>query len=185
MLSINRVDGSIGIHTTNAKQQILQQPAELEIHTENAKIEMHAELVKVFIDQRQCFNESGLMDNTTLSADIAQRGKQAVIEGIGKRNSDGDFMASVKSGKNAIQDIAFSNVFDNKEFNMVTMPRSRPEIEVRGGTLDIRVEEGKVNISAKVNPPIIDVELGSVEIFLKQEPSISIKAIDNKFDTKV
>lgn len=185
MLSINRVDGAIGIRTTNAVQQISQPHAELMVDTEEPKIEMHTESVRVLIDQRQCFNESGLMDNETLSGDIAERGRQAVIEGIGKRISEGDFVADPKSGANAMSNIAFNNSFEHKEFNMVTMPRSRPRIEVVGGTLDIKVEEGKVNIDARTNAPIIDVKLGDVEIFMKQEPSIEIKYIDNKIDTKV
>jgi hypothetical protein len=67
---------------------------------------------------------------------------------------------------------------------MVTMPMSRPRIEVVGGTLDIRVEEGEVSVNAKTDPPIIDVQLGDVEIYMRQEPSISIKFVDNNFDTK-
>ncbi|HYE83655.1 MAG TPA: DUF6470 family protein [Clostridia bacterium] len=185
MISINRVNGEIGINTTNPKQYIAQPSAELMIDTESPKIEIHTEPVKVLIDQGQCFNESGLMDNGTLAEDVAQRGRQAAIEGIGRRVFEGNFMASVESGGKAIPNISFNNSFDNKEFNMVTMPGSRPKIEVVGGTVDIRIDEGKVSTNAETNPPIIDVVLGDVEIFLKQEPSISFKFVDNKLDTKV
>lgn len=140
MSSISNVNGFIGINAANVGSHVSQPSAELRADTKPVKVEIHTEQVKVLIDQRQCFNESGLMDNGTLAADVAQRGKQGALEGVGRRVSEGNYMASVKSGKTPIADIAFNNFFENKEFNMVTMPRSRPKIEITGGTVDIKVE---------------------------------------------
>lgn len=185
MISINRVDSTITIDTTNAKLYIKQPPAELSINSENSSIEVHSELARIVIDQRQCFNESGLMDNTTLSQDIAQRSRQAVMEGIGRMVYEGDFLASVKSGKNAIAELSRNNAIQIREFNMVTMPRSRPVIEVVGNTLDIRIREGGIEVHAKPNSPEIDVEPGGVAISLDRYPSIEIHFTGNNVDAKV
>lgn len=185
MISINRVDSAIRIDTTSSKLYISQPPAELSIDSENSRIEVHGELPRIIIDQRQCFNESGLMDNTTLAGDIAQRGRQAAMEGIGRIVSEGNYLASVKSGKNAIVEISRNNFMETHEFNMVTMPRSRPVIEVIGSTLDIRVREGGIEIYAKPHSPEIDVEPGNVTISLERYPSIEISFTGRSIDTKI
>jgi hypothetical protein len=125
------------------------------------------------------------MDPTALREDMSSRCAQAAAEGIARNVDEGNAMAAIENGGGVIADIAFGNSFDNKDFNMVTMPRSRPKIEVRGGTVDIKVDEGKVSIDSKVYTPQIDVRLGGVEIYVREYPSISFKFVDDKINTKV
>jgi len=185
MIEIHRTDALIGIRTTHAEQSIQQPMADMQVRQKHPRVEIHSEQVRVILDQQECFNESGLMDTTALLDDMKQRSEEAVLEGIGRRVDEGNSMAAIENGGNAIAEIAFSNSFDNKEFNVVAMPRSRPKIDFVGGTVDIRVDEGTVDIGLKVNPPIIDVKLGDVDIFLRQQPSLSFRFVDSRIDTKV
>jgi hypothetical protein len=185
MLEISKVDAQIGITTRNAKMYIQQPPASFEIEHKDAKLIIHTEQARILIDQQQCFNESGLMDPTALAEDIAQRSKQAAIEGIARRVDEGNQLADVRNRGNAIAQIAFNNTFENHEFNMVTMPQSPPKFDVAGGTVDIQVEEGYVIIHSTPNRPIIDVEPGSVEINMKRYPEIHIQYVGNKVDEKI
>ena len=128
------------INRTGAGLNFMPAPVRQLTNNKPVKVEIHTEHVRVLIDQRQCFNESGRMDIRTLAATIAQRSRQAFLEGISRRNSEGDLMAAPENRGKAIPMIAFNNSFEEKEFNMVTMPRSRPRIEFVGGHVDIRIE---------------------------------------------
>lgn len=185
MFRISTTDALIGINSTPTRISIVQPRADFQISHENSKLEMHTEQVEIRIDQQQCFNESGLKDFKTLNRDHAMEGKQAVLEGIARRAGEGNRMAAIQNGGNAFAEIAYSNSFTNHTFNMVTMPMSRPTIDFVGGTVDIRVDEGYVDIKSKPNKPIIDVEVGDVEIFMRQKPEINIEYTGKELDVKL
>ncbi|MGE5632532.1 MAG: DUF6470 family protein [Caulobacteraceae bacterium] len=185
MLQISTQNAQLDIRTTSGKLSISQPPADFEMQSKQPRIIIHTELPQIQIDQRQCFNESGLMDRTALSEYTAELGRQAVMDGIARASVEGDRLANFRSKENAIAGIAHDNSFENHEFNMVTMPRSRPKIDFIGGGVDIQVEEGKVNIIFKPNSPQIDYEPGKVDVQVKQYPHIYIKYVGGTIDTKV
>ncbi|MDF2533249.1 MAG: hypothetical protein K0Q65_2830 [Clostridia bacterium] len=185
MIRISKTDGLIGINTTSANMSISQPKADFEMAIKHPKVEMHTEQIQVRIDQRQCFNESGLKDFTTLARDHANDGKQAVLEGIARRVNEGNMMAAIENNVDAIAEIAFNNSFTSHVFDIETMPKSRPVIDFVGGTVDIRVDEGYVDIKSNPNKPLIDVEVGDVEIYLRQRPEINIEFIGNEIDKKL
>lgn len=185
MLRITRTDALIGINTTPTKLSITQPKANFEMRIEDPKLDIHTEQVKVIIDQQQCFNESGLKDFETLSRDHAMEGKQAVFEGIGRRVNEGNMKGDIKNGGNAIAEIAFNSFFTHHVFDIESMPKSRPKIDFVGGTVDIRVDEGFVEMESKAYTPIIDVQIGDVEIFMKQKPEIKVEYVGNEVDVKL
>lgn len=186
MIRINKVDALININSSPARMSIQQPKADFEMRQKLPKVQIHTEHVKVNIDQRDCFNESGLMDDKTLIKDGAERGRQAAFEAIGRIASEGDMLAAIENKTNAIAEISFSNSWDQeKYYDIAPMPASRPKIDFTGGTVDIKVDEGTVSIDTRPNKPIIDVELGGVEISLKQKPEISFEYIGENVDKKV
>lgn len=185
MIRVSKTDGLIGINTTPARMSIQQPKADFELNIKDPKLEIHTEHVQVRIDQRQCFNESGLKDYATLTRDMAMEAKQAVMEGISRRVEEGNFKASIQSGSKAVAEIAFNSSFDQHVFDLETMPKSRPEIDFVGGTVDIRVDEGYVDIKSKPNRPVIDVEIGDVEIYMRQYPDIKFEYAGNEVDVKL
>jgi hypothetical protein len=185
MIRISRIDGLIGINTTHAKMSISQPKADFEMSTKLPKVQIHIEPIQIQIDQQQCFNESGLKDYSTLTRDNAMEAKQAALAGIARRVDEGNLMAAIENGNDAIAEIAYNNSFTTHIFNMETMPKSRPVIDFVGGTVDIRVDEGFVDIKSKPNKPIIDVEVGDVEIYLRQKPELNIEFIGNELDEKL
>lgn len=119
----------------------------LHINTTCSQIQINRKLPKVYIDQSQCFSESGLKGPIELTREEAKIGYKAALEGISRRVGEGDRMASIENNRPAaIPEIAFQNSFDVKEFTFVSMPRSRPKIEV-DGYLEIQWKEGKINFS--------------------------------------
>jgi hypothetical protein len=185
MLRITTTNALLGINSTPSKISIVQPKADFEMSIEHPILEIHTEQIKVQIDQQQCFNESGLKDFATLTRDNAAEAKQAVFEGIARRVGEGNRMADIKNSSDAIAEIAFSNSFTQHVFDIVSMPKSRPQIDFIGGTVDITVHEGSVNINSNINMPIIDVQVGDVEIFSKQYPDVKIEYLRNKLDELV
>lgn len=185
MFSITTKPALIGINTTNTTMSIRQPKADFELKVRKPELEIHTEQGRIQIDQSQCFNEAGLMDIFTLTEDAAERGRQAAFEAIGRIVDEGNMLASIENGSNAIAEIAYQRSFTEHEFDIGTIPKSRPKIDFIGGNVDIKVHEGDVEILTKPNKPIIDVENGSVEIFLRQKPEINIEYIGSNIDQKV
>lgn len=182
MLNIETVKAQISIRTTNTKVSIMQPPPDFEMHTVQSQIQIKREPLQIKIDQSQCFNESGLMNNVALMEDNTARGQQAFIEGIARQVSEGNQMTMIENGANMIAEIAYGNSFEIREYDIGTMPKSKPKIDFVGGTMDIKVDEGYVQTRFKPNMPQIDYEVGGVETTLSQQPSISITYVGENID---
>jgi hypothetical protein len=185
MLQITKVNGKLGIDTTNTKMYITQPKADFEIEKKDAKLQIRTDQLKVIIDQQECFNETGLMDYMTLTEQNANIGKQGVAEGIDRIVAEGNILAAVENKIDAVAQISLNNMEPRLDYNFGLTPKSRPRISYTGGTVDIQVEDGYVKVHSKPNKPIIEVENGKVEISLLQHPKLEIKFIGNNFDKSI
>ncbi len=184
-LSITTTPALIGIKTTSAKQEIQQPKAEVKLNIQHPKVEIDSEQVQVRIDQYQCFAESGLKNYLDLTKDNAAFAQQKFSEAVARIVRQGDEMVeNLHKGRDMIPIHAMENAIakNSRQFNMVTMPKSCPKIDFVGGTVDINVVEGKVDIQVKTNKPIIDYNRGNVDIYLRQKNSIDIEYVDGKVD---
>lgn len=184
-LRITRTDALIGINTIPANMSISQPKADFEIHQKHAKVNVRTEPIEIRIDQRQCFNEAGLKDNTAFMEDNIQEAKQDLLQGIGRVISEGNMMANIESNVDAIVEISLNNSIKVYDFNVDFVPKSRPKIEFLGGNIDIQVDEGYVELKTKPNKPVIDVEVGKVQIYLRQNPELKIEYLGNNMDETI
>ncbi len=187
MLRINTTNAMIGIQTTPGKMNISQPAPDVQMHTEHPRVEIESTLPKVQIDQSQCFAEAGLKNFLDLTRESAQIGQQALMRGIERRGRQGDDLANIQNGFQAIPNQAEENAFElfTKEFNIGTVPKSRPQIDLIEGQVNIQVREGKVNTNVKINKPIIDYTRGKVDIYLRQRNSIDIQYVGSSIDKQV
>jgi hypothetical protein len=184
-LRITTTDALIGINTTPTKLKISQPRADIEMHTKQAMVIMKTEPIQIKIDQSQCFNEAGLKNNEAFTEDIVQRAAQAVLDGMARSSTEGDYMANIENKSNAIAEIAADNSITTYDFNVDFIPKSRPKIEFVGGNVDIQVDEGYVDLKVTPNKPIIDVEVGGIEFYLRQKPDIKIEYVGDKVDKTI
>lgn len=177
----------IGINKENSNVTIEQPKADVEIKTEHANVKIESSLVKVEINQEQAFSESGLKGILELSIDNAKEAMQKMIQESGRIAEEGNRLANISSGEDAVAEIAYDNSINKSkhEFNMVTMPTSGPEITVIEGENDIQVEGGNVDISVNINKPIVNYTAGKVETYIKQKNSLEITVVNDKFDKQV
>lgn len=184
-LRITKTDGLIGIKTTPAKMNISQSKIELEINQKQSKVIINKEPMQIKIDQSQCFNEAGLKNNSALSEDMVQRATQNFLQGLNRTVSEGNTLAAIENNVNALAEIAANNFIQVADWNIDFIPKSRPKIEFVGGNMDISVDEGYVEINARTSKPIIDVEIGGVEIYLRQKPELNIEFIGDNLDETI
>lgn len=180
-LSVNSTNALIGMNIKEPQIQIKQPKGDLNIKQTDLSFEVASEKPRIIIDQYQCFAESGRKNSIDLSIDNSQYAKQRVIEGIRRRVEDGNRLANIKKGMpSAIAELATKNYHGpQKEFNMVTMPKSRPKIDVTG-YINIKWKMGTTNISYERKDPIVNLNRGKVDIYLRQKNNIEIRFIDEK-----
>lgn len=186
-LEIRTTPAILEINRTPGKQSIEQANVNVNGSISFAKVRVEGTVSKVSIDQNQCFNESGLKDNKTFSNDSANYAKQKMQESIRKIVEQGNRLKDIHLGGSAIADNARYNSVDQftHEFGMVSMPNSRPRIDVTEGQLDINVEKGQITGKIISNKPNINYQVGKVETSLKQYNSISIKYLDERLNLQV
>ncbi|EGD52745.1 hypothetical protein TheetDRAFT_0405 [Thermoanaerobacter ethanolicus JW 200] len=181
---IHQTFGRIGINTTPAQISIESPKADLEIKQIPAKMEIDQKLPQVYIDQYQCFYESGLKSIFDLVHDEAQMSKQIALEAIGKIAEEGRFLASIENHQNAIAELAKKAMEHEVTFTIDLMPKSRPKIWFEG-YLNINWELGGAEIKAIPHKPQISAIPGHINIYMRQYPSIKIEYVGNNFDKTV
>ncbi|SFE64987.1 hypothetical protein SAMN04324257_02404 [Thermoanaerobacter thermohydrosulfuricus] len=181
---IHQTFGRIGINTTPAQISIVSPKATLEIKQIPAKMEIDQKLPQVYIDQYQCFYESGLKSIFDLVHDEAQRSKQIALEAIGKIVEEGRFLASIENHQNAISELAKKAMEHEVTFTIDLMPKSRPKIWFEG-YLNINWELGGAEIKAIPHKPQISAIPGHINIYMRQYPSIKIEYVGNNFDKTI
>lgn len=189
------------INTSPASLEYESRLAKLEYRTQNARLELsqkppivniETERPAVLIDQYQCFAEEGLKNNYDLTKDNSEYARATVMEYISKKAQDGDAMAKIGHRANIMLNNIMRDSITVHEFGLGTIPVSRPEIRVQGGTLKLEAEFcnniGELNgVTGTYIPGRIDFDYipWSLDISVKSYGSIDIKYIGNNVDTHI
>ncbi|MDK2800251.1 MAG: hypothetical protein PWQ70_1870 [Clostridiales bacterium] len=184
MLRISQTYAQIGIQTQNDRLQLHTTQPKLNIHQEHVQVELESELPRVRIDQYQCFAEAGLKNNIDLLKEAAQLAQQQSMQYTAEIASDGDRLAAIENNGDAIVEIAERDAYPEKEFNIDTIPKSRPKIEVIGN-LEISFKPGGVQYNAVPGKVENNTNPGQVNIYMRQWPSIIFQYIGKNVDTRI
>lgn len=176
----------IGMSTNNAKLDMHTEHPKVEIETTQPRIEMRNEQPKVLIDQSQCFSESGLKSVFELTAENAQMASQLMYESVGRIAEQGNELANIQNKNNAIADQAEYNAYDQfkREFNLGTMPKSRPKITVVEGSTNAQYVKGTVDVKAVRGQIDMQYTPGKVDIYMKQMNQLNIQVEGSNIDLK-
>lgn len=177
----------IGIQTRNAKLDMKTTKPVLELKTEQAKVQIETTKPQIQIDQKQCFSESGLKGIFELNAENAASSVSEMYASVGRIAEQGNEMTRIESGGNAIADQAYYNAYEqfNKDFNMGTMPKSRPKISLIRGTVSLSVKGGTVSGNFKKGEVESNYSAGKVEIYALQQKEFKMRFEPTKIDQKV
>lgn len=181
----------IQIRTSPAKIAMESKQASIEIENpkypqmdmsvKHVKIQMKSTPPRLLIDQTRPFAESGLMPTGELIADNASYAYSKGLEAIGRIVDQGNQMADFHLG-DAIPDQAITNAYEQfvREWNMTTMPRSKPKIDLIRGNVDIQIDYGEVSNNTKPQQVRYSFKPNQLSIYLQQHSNIEISVIDTK-----
>lgn len=185
-LVINSQPALIGINTQNAQLTRTTTLPKIELKTEHAKVQVETTLPKLQIDQKQCFAESGLKGILQLASENASDSVSKMYEGVGIAAEQGNALTDIHLGGNPIADQAYYNAYDQflREFNMVTMPMSRPKITLIRGTINLQVKGGTVQKNYVKGELNSEYQPGKVEIYMLQKRQFELRFEKTQLDLK-
>lgn len=185
-LSITSKPALIGMETQNARLSWKNELPVVELETQNVELNMQTTLPKIKIDQSQCFSESGLKSISELNAENAQRAVSDMYQSIGRIAEQGNELTNFHNGGNVIAEQGYYNAYTQfeKDFNMVTMPRSRPVITLERGEVTMNPTVPRVIANLKMAKLDAQYQPGKVDIYLRQKPELNI-TYTPKLDVKV
>ncbi|MFF5993796.1 DUF6470 family protein [Lysinibacillus sp. KU-BSD001] len=162
------------ISQPQAEQTISQPPAKLEINTTRSVLK---------IDSSEARRDLGLYPTGEMIEKYAQEGKQAVLQGIARRVSEGNRImkgAGKGQAREIAQQIAMQNTGPKRPgpYNIKFVPSvGSVKINFTPGTTNIKVTPGNLNINVKVNKPIHNYTPGKVTGVMVQRPRVDIDVI--------
>ncbi|MBC8015444.1 MAG: hypothetical protein H7X79_06835 [Sporomusaceae bacterium] len=156
----------------------------IEISTEAATLDIRQSLGQLEIDATPCRYARGIKNLADFSRDNAQAGRDAAMEAIGRTAEEGNRLARIESGENAIANMAAdTNTVPIPEVVLAHVPL--PDISYTPNTPKIEVIDGKLDINFERGTVQGDFQPGAVNINVAQYPSIKMWTTENKVDTMV
>lgn len=156
-IQIRTQDARVDLNISDSNQYIKQNPAQQSISQPAATIQMSHTNAKLSIDSSQARYDIGLLSPKESVAEYARKGKQAVMEGIARKVSEGNQLMAIenKDGANILANIAKSHdTFTVQKIGIKFIPSFK--------AVKITYQAGDLNIHTQVNKPQIDVQLGDV-----------------------
>lgn len=181
-IQISSTQALIGLKTTPGELSIRQPAAELRIENKLPRVEIENTFTQVQIDQTQPFSEAGLKPVLEWAYDATGRSAQAAASYTGKTVDQGNEMANIQNPGNPIAEQADYNAFGqfSVDYNVESVPKSKPSIQFNEGKASIQVHEGKAGITVTPKRPEIQLNQTTVEAYLRQKNSITITSTIDK-----
>jgi len=174
-IQIRQEYAKLGIDADIGMQDIKQPTATFELTTERPKLDIHSEKGTLYIDSSKAWDALGHGPALETMSRIYSRAHEVVMQGIAKIVEDGNRMAAIQNGRNAIADIAKEKGAEFFEFEfMGDASVNNVDMHYEPGKLDIKVEEGKVSLNTHPNPPEINYTRGKLDIYMMQYPKVEI-----------
>ncbi|WP_025786011.1 DUF6470 family protein [Sporosarcina sp. D27] len=175
-LQIQTTPGKLGLNIEMPVQQIeqpraiidQQQPAAiLEISTTKPQLSLDTTAVREDIDMKSVFKRT---------EEYAQLGRQAALDGVGRRAVEGQQLLRIENGGNAIADLAKQNGTPPPAPLGIRFVANRSKIlmSISPGTTTVNVTPQKPVFNAQVNKLIHTYTPGKVTGTMEQYPSIQI-----------
>lgn len=164
----------------DAQQRIQQPRADLQISQPAAILEINTTNPTLEVDMTQFWRDVNAKPTGEVIQDYANKGKQAVMQGISKRVSEGRQLlkgAGQGRGSDTIKNIAIQN-FSAKRvgpFNIDFIPSYQAiKATITPGTTDVQIQRQYPKIDVQVNKPIHDYTVGDVTGKMVVRPDVNV-----------
>jgi hypothetical protein len=176
----------IQIHQQYARLEFKAEPATLNIEQPKATIEMHTKQAVMHvnllstgdlkIDQSRAWDALGAGGVLATNNRVADQMPGIVVNAIAKIVEDGNRMAAINTGENAIAALAWENAFQPSSDIQYAGEPSYLNVSEEYIPSPVYIEPvmGEVQYRAIPNKPIIDSQRGQFTAYLAQRNSIEI-----------
>lgn len=174
-IQISQKFGQIGLRYQSSQLSIHAQKADIHPQSPSAQMDIEHIPAQLNIDQSQAFAEEGLMTTAQLNQSQAAQGKQIAEAGVEDRAKAGEEMMKSKNPKQALSQWISRNEFNQRpmQISLVPSPFS-VHIQYTPSQLSIHVTPGKVSNQVTLHQPQVQYQLGSVQTYVQQVPSLLV-----------
>lgn len=169
----------LSYNTQNARLNLNTTRPEVQIDTNPARVEIHQPQGELTIDQTPCRYSIGLKNNEDFARDNAALGRQTVMDAIARIAQEGDQMARIQNKTNALADIA-ANAMISEVPDITWAHIASPEISFQANPVQFNPIAGTLNYTVQPGRVQGDYQPASLDIQVKQYPSIKISVVDVK-----
>lgn len=175
-LIIDQQFAAVGIKITHARMQITMPRRRMKINQEMPRMTIKTTRPTFDIDLSGVNADNGMMSPNQLLKQRRSRSEAAAMEYIGDVVAQGDFLSKVEQQGNRVAGYMRQKTLAASDISLNVSPSSLPEVKWNKGSIDISWSNHKFNIewAGECTPEVIIDPKSSVEIFLRNRPSISI-----------
>lgn len=183
-IQISQQPALIGIDADLGTQDIRQPRATYEMQVDRPKQDIRQPRGELEIDQSRAWDALGQGPILTALSRIYSQCHEIAMQGIARRVEDGNRMAAIQNGGNAIAEIAKDLSISRPQFDYYgEAGYDNVDITYTAHKAEINVTDGKVNVNAQVNKPEIDYNRGKLDIYMRQYPKVDISVPQIDFKT--
>jgi len=175
-LQIQTTRGILGLQITKPTQEIEQPKATLSQQQPAAILEISTTRAQLSLDTTEVRADLDLKSTLRRSAENAQYGNQSVQGGIARRAEEGQQLARIENGGNAIAEIAKQTITPSPAPLGIRFVSDRTKIQmsIQPGTTNINATPQKAVSDVQINKPIHHYTQGKVTGEMEQWNSIQI-----------
>ncbi len=190
-LHIEQTYGRIGLRRTDSVLDISSRSTGTEIRQHFARVKIASERPQIQIDQYEAFADAGLKNSLDLARTEAYHAYSQVMKYIGKVAQDGDRLAAIEEGGEPACEIALRDAYPEKHFELDFIPKSRPEITVKGGSLKIEDDSNPagtyngVSIAPGKKQLDISYRPAEISVYMERYAAVRFEYRNNDVDIRL
>jgi len=174
-IQIHQQPAKLGIEAKRATLDLEQPRATLDIQTTRPQLNIHSPRGDLRIDQSKAWDALGQGGTLQMLSRIYSESRNVGLEGIANIVEDGNKLAAIHTGGNAIADLGQYRAFENRAFNYLGEASfDNVDLEYIAHKADIQVTDGNVAIDVQVNRPINRSQQGKLDIYMLQYHKVEI-----------
>jgi hypothetical protein len=115
------------------------------------KIQLHTRLPRIKIDSTDTRADLGFKSPQAIREEGVALGKQAVLDGIGRRAEEGNRFQRIEDDSNPIAEIASEVMQETVGYNVALVPKTPPQISFEEGKVEISTEQKRAGSNLRLN----------------------------------
>lgn len=177
LLKIQSVPISMKFHVENARLELEQPRATLDITRDRRGLTIESEPIRLKLDTFDARSSAGMKSVRTAIEEAASRGQQLGYEAIGRIADDGNFLMDIHLKQNTVGALAAKNMDLNLDTMIGFIPSQGPDMSWSGPDLQMKYEMDKLTFDWRVNGPNVTFVPGNIEVEILEHAKVIIEYI--------